>query len=162
LYEANLTHLCQVFYVGSVTYPFSLTVIKLAVLFQYLRVFKPGSRRRTASKILILVIAIWGLVYTFLTWVPCAPPSDMWNIAKPGRHCWAFASPYISEALGFYISHSVTTTVLDFVVFLLPMHLFFQADTQKNTRIALLCLFGLGLVYVSFPLVSANPHQAVV
>jgi len=74
----------------------------------------------------------------------------MWNVAKPGRHCWAFASSSLSEVLGFYIGHSVSTTVLDFVIFLLPVNLFFQPDTQKNTRIALLCLFGLGLVYVFF------------
>jgi len=48
--------------------------------------------------------------------------------------------------LGFYISHSVTTTLLDLIIFLIPADLFFQPETQKNTRIALLCLFGLGLV----------------
>ncbi len=70
----------------------------------------------------------------------------MWNVAKPNRHCWGFASQDISEALGFYISHSVTTTLLDLIIFLLPMNLFFTWDTHKNSRIALMCLFGLGLV----------------
>jgi hypothetical protein len=136
----------QVFYVGTVTYPLSLTFIKLAVLIQYLRIFGPESTRRRIAKVLIIVTAIWGLIYTFLAWVPCTPPSDLWNVGKPNRHCWGFASPDISEALGFYISHSVSTTLLDLIIFLLPMKLFFQWDTHKNTRRALMCLFALGLV----------------
>lgn len=70
----------------------------------------------------------------------------MWNVAKPDRMCWGFASPDLSQALGFYISHSVTTTVLDFVLFLLPMNLYFRFDTHRNSRVALLCLFALGIM----------------
>ena len=136
----------QVFYVGTVTYPLSLTCIKLAVLIQYLRIFGPQSTRRRIAKFLIIVTAIWGLIYTFMAWVPCSPPSDLWNVGKPDRQCWGFASPDVSEALGFYISHSVSTTLLDLIIFLLPMKLFFQWDTHKNTRRALLCLFVLGLL----------------
>ena len=143
LYHSNGA---QVFYMGTVSYPLSLTFIKLAVLIQYLRIFGPQSARRRIAKFLIIVTAIWGLIYTFMAWVPCSPPSDLWNVGKPDRRCWGFASPDISEALGFYISHSVSTTLLDLIIFLLPMKLFFQWDTHKNTRRALLCLFVLGLV----------------
>lgn len=136
----------KVFYAGSVTYPLSLTFIKLAVLAQYLRIFERHSARRRVSKLLIYVTAIWGLIFCLPAWVPCTPPSDMWNVGNPNRHCWGFASPVIKEALGFYISHSVSTTLLDIIIFLLPMNLFFRFDTHRNTRIALLLLFGLGLV----------------
>jgi len=120
-------------------------LIKLAVLFQYLRIFGSNSMRRKITKVLIYVVALWGLIYVFPSWIPCSPPSDMWNVAKVNRHCWAFASPDISEAMGFYISHSATTTMLDFIIFLLPMNLYFRSDTHRNTRIALLCLFGLAI-----------------
>ena len=45
----------QVIYIANATYPLSATLIKLALLFQYLRVFKTESRYRVFC---ICVIAI--------------------------------------------------------------------------------------------------------
>jgi len=84
----------------------------------------------------------------------------MWNVAKPGRHCWAFASSYLPEVLGFYISHSVSTTVLDFVVFLLPVNFFFS--TIRRRIRALRCFACLGLdwcMYFFFLLFFPAPKQ---
>jgi hypothetical protein len=142
----ELTEFFKLFYMGSITYPLSLTLIKLAVLFQYLRIFDKQSRRRTWCKGLIYFTFVWGLFYTFPTWVPCAPVSAMWDVTAPARHCWAFGSPDISEMLGFYISHSISTTLLDLIIFLLPVDLFFKSDTSKTSRISLVCLFILGLI----------------
>lgn len=144
-----LTCRIKVFYVGTVSYSFSLTFIKIALLFQYLRIFEVGSRRRLLCKWLIGFISVWGLFYGILSWFPCWPVSDLWNFQRAldgTRRCWGFASPDIPQALGIYISHSLSTTLLDLVVFLLPVHLYFKRDTQKKTRVSLLCLFGLGLV----------------
>jgi len=68
------------------------------------------------------------------------------------RHCWGASSPNIAESIGFYVTQSVTTTLLDMIVFLLPVEMFFQRDTPRKTRVALLCLFALGVGYVASPL----------
>jgi hypothetical protein len=131
-----------------VAYPLSLAVIKLALLFQYLRIFEIGSRRRLLCTWLIGITIVWGTFYCISSWVPCYPVSATWDMSNPSRetrHCWGFASPDLSVSMGFYISQSVSTTLLDIIIFLIPLHLFFKADTEKKTRIALLCLFGLGL-----------------
>jgi hypothetical protein len=51
----------------------------------------------------------------------------------------------LSESLGVYVTQSITTTLIDFIIFLLPLHLLFQSGTEKRTRMALLGLFVLGL-----------------
>ncbi|KAK0647138.1 hypothetical protein B0T16DRAFT_376241 [Cercophora newfieldiana] len=133
------------FYIGSLTYPLALTFIKLALLCQYLLIFELGSRRRVLCKYLIGLISVWGVVFTIPTWVPCVPISAMWDITQREAKCWGFASSDIKQSLGFYITQSVTTTLLDLIIFLLPVHLFFQRGTQTKTRIALLGLFCLGV-----------------
>lgn len=137
------------FYIGTITYPLALTLIKLALLFQYLRIFDQDSRRRLFCKWLIGLTSIWGLVYSIPTWVPCYPVASMWDFTLPARHCWGYVSPDPAQALGFYISHSVTTTLLDLVIIVLPVRLLFRRNAQRKTRIALMCLFVLGLAYVS-------------
>jgi len=132
------------FYIGSLTYPLALTFIKLALLFQYLLIFDLGSRRRVFCKYLIGFVSFWGLFFTIPTWVPCVPVASMWDRTVNGT-CWGFSSRNLGQMLGFYITQSVTTTLLDLVIFLLPIHLFFQRDTQTKTRLALLGLFCLGV-----------------
>lgn len=130
------------------SYTLSLTLIKLAILLQYLRIFDEtrSRRRRRFCRWLIGFTSVWGLFYCIPAWVPCYPVSSMWNFSQQGsRNCWGFSSPDLAQSLGFYISHSVTTTVMDLLIYLLPLHLVFRPKTQRKTRISLLCLFGVGL-----------------
>jgi hypothetical protein len=126
----------------------SLAFIKIALLFQYLRIFDIGSRRRLLCKWLLYFTSVWGIFWCIPSWVPCWPVSSLWDYdatSRGARRCWGFASSDIDQTLGFYITQSATTTLLDFIIFLLPIHLYFKPDTQKKTRVSLLCLFGLGL-----------------
>jgi len=137
------------FYIGSITYPLILAFIKLALLLQYLRIFSGASKRRLICKWLIgvtSVTSVWGFVYSVPAWVPCYPVASMWDFSLPSRHCWGYTSRDPAQALGFYISHSVTTTVLDLVIFVLPVGLLFQRRAPKKTRVALMVLFALGLL----------------
>ena len=43
------------------------------------------------------------------------------------------------------MSQAVSTCILDFIIFIIPVQLYFKPGTQKKTRIALLCLFVMGL-----------------
>jgi hypothetical protein len=142
-----LTSSLKIFYLGCVTYPLALLFIKLALLFQYLRIFDQDSRRRRYCKWLIGFVSVWGIFYSVPNWVPCLPVASLWDASPTQpRHCWGFASPNLSQALGFHISQSVTTTLLDLIIFLLPLHLIFKPKTHRKPRVALICLFGLGLV----------------
>jgi hypothetical protein len=141
----------QIFYVGSVTYPLALITIKLALLFQYLRIFDGASRRRRFCKWLIVFIMVWGAFFLAPSWVPCVPLANMWDFSKPRPKCWGFASANTNQAIGFHVSQGVTTTLLDLLIFFLPIRLLLRPRTQRKSRVALLLLFSLGLTYVSLP-----------
>jgi len=134
------------FYIGTISYTLTHAFIKLALLFQYIRIFSDNSKRRLICKWLIGLTSIWGLVYSIPSWVPCYPVASTWDFRLPSRSCWGYMSRDPAQALGFYISHSVTATVIDLLIFVLPMGLFFQRRATKRTRVALLILFALGLV----------------
>jgi len=136
----------KLFYFGSVTYPLALSFIKLALLCQYLRIFEIGSRHRLICKWLAGIVTTVGLFFFAAAAVPCNPVQTFWDITAQPRSCWGYASGNPNESLGFYVSQSVTTAILDLAVFSLPLHLFFRVDTPRNTRIALFCLLALGLL----------------
>src|SRR5262245_52112662 len=55
----------KIIYIGNFGYPLSVTFIKVALLFQYLRMFKDGSKSSLLCKCLIVIITIWGLAFYF-------------------------------------------------------------------------------------------------
>lgn len=140
------------------TYPLALITIKLALLFQYLRIFDGASRRRRFCKWLIAFIMVWGAFFLAPSWVPCVPLANMWDFSKPPPKCWGFASSNPNQAIGFHISQGVTTTILDLIIFFLPIRLLLRPRSQRNSRVALLLLFSLGLTYVSL---SHQPPRKV-
>ena len=123
----------------------SVTFIKVALLFQYLRMFKAGSKCRLLCKCLIVIIPIWGLAFCLFYWIPCIPLAAYWDFSITDAKCWGFGSRQGGEFGRFFVSQAISTCVLDFIVFILPVRLYFKPDTQKKTRVALLCLFVLGL-----------------
>jgi hypothetical protein len=132
-------------YFGNFPYPLSVTFIKIALLLQYLRIFKAGSRLSVVCKWLIIFVAVWGVTFAIFAWVPCIPLAAYWDFSIADAKCWGLGARQFSEFMPWFASQAITTSVLDFIVFILPAHLFFKPNTQRKTRIALLCLFGLGL-----------------
>lgn len=62
----------------------ALALIKLSLLFQYLRVLNenPDTKQpKTRIAIIFLIVAtsVWGVVYSILAWVPCIPVEGHWN-----------------------------------------------------------------------------------
>ena len=135
---------------GGATYPVSVTCIKLALLFQYLRIFAERPAYRLLCRIMLVVSALWGLAFAVLTWVPCWPVRAYWDFSVPDARCWGLGSHDLADFMRVFVSQAITTAVLDFIVFIIPAHLYFQRDTDRWTRWSLIGLFVLGLTYV-FP-----------
>jgi hypothetical protein len=126
--------------------------IKLALLFQYLRIFKPGSRQAVLCRSMIIMVSIWGSIFAVIAWVPCVPLEGYWNFSMADARCWGLGSHDWDEFMRYFVGQAITTALLDFVVFAIPAQLCFKPATRRRTRIALLCLFGLGLGYVNLVL----------
>lgn len=65
----------------------ALALVKLSLLFQYLRLLEinPDMKQpktRIAIVVLIIATSIWGLVYSILAWVPCIPIDGHWNFSE--------------------------------------------------------------------------------
>ncbi|KAK5659624.1 hypothetical protein OQA88_828 [Cercophora sp. LCS_1] len=142
---SEIERLIKIIYIGGFPYPLSVVFIKLALLFQYLRIFKPGSRQAVLCTCMSVIVAIWGSIFAVITWIPCVPLQGYWDFSVANARCWGLGSHDWDEFMRYFVGQAITTAVLDFVVFTIPAQLYFKSATQRKTRIALLCLFGLGL-----------------
>ena len=114
-------------------------------MFQYLRIFEAGSKYSLLCKCLIVIIPIWGLAFALCRWIPCIPIAAYWDLSITDAKCWGFGSRQWDEFARFFVSQAISTCVLDLIIFVIPVQLYFKPDTRKKTRVALLCLFVLGL-----------------
>lgn len=135
----------KIMYIGNFAYPLAVTFIKIALLFQYLRIFNATSKEALLCKCLIVFITIWGVVFAICNWVPCVPLAAFWDFSIKDARCWGLGSHQIEEFMRYFVSQAITTSALDFIVFVIPIRLYFKPKTQQRTRIALLCLFVMGL-----------------
>jgi hypothetical protein len=100
-------------------------------------------------KYLALFITVWGAVFAVCSWVPCVPLAAYWDFSITGAKCWGFgARNDLGEFTRFFVSQAITSSMLDLIVFIIPVRLYFRKSTPQRTRIALLCLFALGLACV--------------
>lgn len=110
--------------------------MKLALLFQFLRVFKNDDNdakttdltgrlflRRTCQ-VLIAIVAVWGATFSFLAWVPCLPVSTYWDAVINPSHsgtCYGFG---ISTDRTAFIAHTAINMGLDICVLAVPVPLY--------------------------------------
>ncbi|KAK4149474.1 hypothetical protein C8A00DRAFT_18838, partial [Chaetomidium leptoderma] len=138
----------EVLYIANATYPLSATLIKLALLFQYLRVFNTKSRYRVFCKCMIAITVTWGMIFIALRWFPCYPVAAYWNFSIKGARCWGFGSRDPLPIMRVFVGQAISTAVLDLIVFAIPVPLCFKSDTPRKTRLCLLGLFVLGLLAI--------------
>ncbi len=144
LLPSKSNHSPQVLYIGNLTYPLSTTFIKLALLLQYLRIFKPPSRTRILCKCMIVIVGAWGTAFTLLRWIPCYPVRAYWDLSIEHPHCWGFGSRNPVAYTHVFVAQAVSTAVLDLVVFVIPLPLCFRRGTPWRTRVCLVGLMVLG------------------
>lgn len=135
----------------------AMTAIKLSLLFQYLRVLNEhpdtDSRQprilRLAIQGLIGLTAIWGLIYSIIAWVPCVPVSADWNFDDTTAHRYGYGSLQTSTFVATYLVHGACNMSIDIAIFTLPLFsrsMWATAGRQKQSRIAMLCLYALGVM----------------
>ncbi|CAK7204611.1 hypothetical protein SEUCBS139899_007369 [Sporothrix eucalyptigena] len=172
------------FYVGNASYVSSTAFMKLALLFQFLRVFKNGDSTgsnnnlpgrtflRHICQMLIVIVALWGVTFSFLAWVPCLPVNTYWDSVTDFVQsssggigtgtCYGFG---ISTDRTTFIAHTAINMALDICVLAVPVPLYLgntlaqSANTVVTSRlrtragvIVLLFLGGLVNVFAAWRL----------
>ncbi|OTA54939.1 hypothetical protein K449DRAFT_469185 [Hypoxylon sp. EC38] len=132
------------------TYTISTALMKLCLLAQYLRIFDRGTRARLICWIGLVICALWGAAFSFCALFPCFPVSGFWNWQWPA-HCYGFGSKVSSEIAGTFAAHTGSNVVLDAMVLLIVVPLYFRKDTAWKQRlgIGLLLLLGVGVLLIS-------------
>jgi hypothetical protein len=151
----------QRFYIANGTYNMSTMLIKLSLLFQYLRIFDAGATRTVCIGMIILT-SIWGIAFSVMAWFPCFPIRAYWEWSLTGATCYAYGMVSVSfinttenvdGATGTkergpfvttYESHSALNLILDLCVFLTPISIIWRKQRSKRENIAILGLFALG------------------
>lgn len=134
----------QYFYISNSTYCMSTAFVKLALLFQYLRIFKEG-RMRAITIVVMIVTALWGAAYTFMAIVPCFPIHKYWVLTIPGK-CYGFGSLDASVFYGMYASSAAMNMTLDLIVLAIPVPVYFSRDTPFKSKLGLTALFCMGIM----------------
>jgi hypothetical protein len=136
----------RTFYIANATYPMCSTFIKLALLFQYLRLFEKRSRLHILTIVTIIVVCAWGFSFTFVSWVPCLPIKAYWDWNIPDSQVtrYGFGSHDVNTFVATYLTHAATNVVFDLIIFTLPIPLYMEKGLQTRTRWALCGLFVLG------------------
>lgn len=122
----------------------SNALVKLSLVAQYLRIFDIPVMRHIC-KVLILLISVWGSVYSFIAWFPCFPPSEFWNFTGDPT-CYGYGSSDPSHVYQTTVSATASNMGFDVVTWALPIHLLVRKGTERKTKISLVLLLLLGLM----------------
>ena len=142
----------HLFYVMNSTYLTATALIKLSLLFQYLRLFSRDSRARFLCKGLIGVVALWGLAFCFIGWFPCFPPSYYWeNPNSDTCYGYGVGLTHPDRFAATLQAHSATNTVIDLVIFALPLPLFLSGALTTRIKLGLAALLAGGALCVLLP-----------
>ncbi|KAG6367812.1 hypothetical protein INS49_002007 [Diaporthe citri] len=127
----------RAFWIANATYPGSTAFIKLALLFQYLRIYDKGSKFYIATIATIVFTSLWGLSYSIIGWVPTVPVAGFWNLEMPATR-YGYGSLGVQAFVGTYESHAAINMLLDAVVLAIAVPMFFKQGMRKNSYWGLL------------------------
>lgn len=147
------------FWWANACYNMSMAAIKLSILFQYLRLLSdhPGSDRtepkmlKLAVIALIVITSIWGIVYSILAWVPSWPISADWTFTNNTATRYGYGTDNKDTFATTFLVHGASNMAIDIAVFSVPLFsrsIWATAGRQRQSRVALICLYGLGIMYV--------------
>ncbi|KAH7025128.1 uncharacterized protein B0I36DRAFT_250640 [Microdochium trichocladiopsis] len=150
------------FYIASASYASATAFIKLALLFQYLRVFERGTKMYKLCIGTAVVTALWGIAFSILAWMPCHPVRDYWDVLSPNQ-CFGFGSKIPDAVMATYAAHTATNMVLDIIIIGIPCVLFFSpgSDRAQKTRLLVLLVMGSWIVvFAAWRLVTIVRNKA--
>ncbi|KAF9694587.1 hypothetical protein EKO04_007436 [Ascochyta lentis] len=95
----------------------------------------------------LVVVAGWGLAFSFLAWFPCLPVSGFWD-RKPSSKCYGFGYRTIEEARMTLFIFAGTNMFFDIVIFMVPLTEYFRPGLRRKQVLAMTGLFIMGSLVV--------------
>jgi hypothetical protein len=134
------------FYITNAAYTTTSVVIKLSLLFQYMRLFREGYRR-TLTLALLALVTLWGGAFVFMAWFPCFPVHGFWDkTIVPQAKCYGFGFRTVPEVKGTLFAFAGTNMGLDICIFLVPLTEYFRPGLKRRQLLAMTGLFAIGFM----------------
>ncbi|KAJ2994468.1 hypothetical protein NUW58_g1548 [Xylaria curta] len=136
-----------------------LTIIKVAILAEWIRIFAPigtHSFFRRACVVTIAIVTLWGGLALVLLTVNCTPFEANWNVLLTPRYCRYSFFTLIQ-------SSGAINLVLDLVPLVLPQKIIWSLNMSSSKRLGVSLIFAVGLLGVAaalFRLIIAVHHIA--
>ncbi|KAL6233068.1 hypothetical protein BDW75DRAFT_246823 [Aspergillus navahoensis] len=136
---SDISETLKLFFIEEVLYTICTALIKLSMLFLYLRLF-PNALLRTIIFISLAITTLWALGSFLAQVLSCNPVSYYWN-QWDGEHegkCTSHNS--------LLLAHSITNIFLDILVIALPMPVLVRLQMSLEKRMGMCLMFAVGLV----------------
>ncbi|KAI1850712.1 hypothetical protein JX266_003994 [Neoarthrinium moseri] len=137
---ANMGTVLQVLFGFQILYLWALALVKLSVLFFYLRVFVEP-RTKLAVKITIGIVLLWAVGHTLGMVFACSPIPFQWDPTIVGGSC--------GNLITLYAVLITTNIITDLMVMALPMHTVWHLKMRMAEKVGLTACLTLGLAVVA-------------
>ncbi|KAI5362275.1 hypothetical protein Slin15195_G059260 [Septoria linicola] len=117
------------------------TLIKLSFCCLYLRAFRSHATIRSVVKLATLITVMGGIAFILGTIWQCVPVQALWVDSSKGAHC-------INKTAFFY-SHAAYSTVMDLVIYAIPLLALRTLRTNRTNKIGLITIFSLAAFVIS-------------
>ena len=135
-FSANIR---EIYYIDEPLYIGSLTMIKLSILFFYLRIFPQRAFRRMVYAIMA-GNALYGTVFIFLSILQCTPVSGAWTNWEGSVQ----AKCMDANALGW--ASAAVNIFFDAAILILPVPELLKLAMPWKRKVRILLVFGLGFL----------------
>ncbi|KAL4955810.1 hypothetical protein BDW69DRAFT_182177 [Aspergillus filifer] len=135
--DINKIH--YLFNVLTTLYPPCISLIKMSMLFLYLRLF-PGNKIRIVTIITLILTTIWGIIYIFPNIFVCSPRSYAWT-SWDGEH-----KGTCLNQTAIVVSHAIINIILDVWIICLPLPTLLKLKLKMTKKIGVCVMFLIGLL----------------
>ncbi len=130
------------FYASLITYIWTVTLVRTAILLLYRRIFDVKPFRRVAT-VLIVLCLVWGVSVCFANIFQCRHVPDAFNseaISSPDDRCINLQNLYFGTV--------GTGFALDLIILVLPFQQIWGLRLERRQKYELIAILSLGGLYV--------------
>ena len=139
-------------YLTNASYVSSAALIKLSILFQFLRLFSESSSSISAQTCrnarrtiwaLIVIVGLWGFIFMMLAWFSCHPVQKWWQPYLPGK-CIGWGTKNPDQFFSMFVGHASSNMALDLIVLAVPLPFLRAIQLGVKSKAGFISLYSLG------------------
>ncbi|KAI0152197.1 hypothetical protein F4776DRAFT_16588 [Hypoxylon sp. NC0597] len=146
---SEITSILYITFIMSHTYMFSIALIKVTILLEWIRIFVPRGTRNGifwASYVLIWINIAACIITAIVYNMACTPHDYLWNKLIDGT------CPHINTDHG-NIALSAFTLLTDFLVLLIPQQTIWKLKMSTKKKIGVSITFAVGVIGIVVALI---------